>query len=270
MRRIRRDSGRHGGLAGWMTVCSALLVIPMMVASATGGPARPERPDDKGTAEETALQMKLQAMRAKVAELEAALRRKQRGGEQNAPDDVPRDGEMKSARKKKMGMAGGNKPDMAKMGGGKKKAGRPISGKSMPGMSGMAGKNGSGMGRMPGRGKRLMSDMGRQGRSAAMGMMGRRPGASGMTVPSTLPGFPGASHIYHIGQTGFFLDHPQHITLTAEQQTALNQIKEKALLADSSAERQIDEAEQRLWSPRAPALSHPGHRKPPISPITVA
>lgn len=64
---------------------------------------------------------------------------------------------------------------------------------------------------------------------------------------SALPGFPGASHLYHIGATGFFLDHPQHITLTVEQQTQLAQVKEEALLEQASLQRAIDEAEQELW-----------------------
>ena len=65
---------------------------------------------------------------------------------------------------------------------------------------------------------------------------------------SALPGFPGASHLYHIGATGFFLDHPEHITLTTEQQVALNKIKDQALLAKSAAERNIEKAEQELWT----------------------
>lgn len=68
------------------------------------------------------------------------------------------------------------------------------------------------------------------------------------TPQSTLPGFPGASHLYHIGSTGFFLDHPQHIALTAAQQTSLNKIKEKAVQERASADRRIEEAEQQLWT----------------------
>ncbi|GMR21842.1 MAG: hypothetical protein BMS9Abin37_0160 [Acidobacteriota bacterium] len=79
------------------------------------------------------------------------------------------------------------------------------------------------------------------------GMMGRGPKMGSMSVQSALPGFPGASHIYHIGETGFFLDHPEHITLTAGQQKKLNDIKAKTLLADGTFERQIDETEQELW-----------------------
>lgn len=81
-----------------------------------------------------------------------------------------------------------------------------------------------------------------------MGGMGQKATGMGkMQMATALPGFPGTSHIYHIGATGFFLDHPEHITLTTEQQTELNGLKEKALLEKSSSQRKIDEAEQALW-----------------------
>ncbi len=83
-----------------------------------------------------------------------------------------------------------------------------------------------------------------------VGMMGMNPAmtSDSMDMPTSLPGFPGASHVYHIGQTGFFLDHPEHITLTDEQQAKLNSIKESSLLATSTAQREIEEAEQGLWT----------------------
>ena len=86
--------------------------------------------------------------------------------------------------------------------------------------------------------------------NGGMGMMGRNPSAgatSTMAMPSSLPGFPGASHIYHIGESGFFLDHPQHIALSQEQQTRLNQIKEQALLGQATQDRWIEAGEQELW-----------------------
>ena len=117
------------------------------------------------------------------------------------------------------------------------------------GSNGMGGKSGMGMmskGKMMGMGGMMSA------KKMGMGMMGRNPATSNssmssMSMPSALPGFPGASHLYHIGETGFFLDHPEHIELTDQQQQRLNQIKEAALLTDASAERKIDEAEQELW-----------------------
>ncbi len=87
--------------------------------------------------------------------------------------------------------------------------------------------------------------------SCMMGCMGdsmQKPSMKKMTPNSRLPGFPGASHLYHIGSTGFFLDHPQHITLSTEQQSALNRIKEKALLDRANFNRRIEDNEQLLWT----------------------
>ena len=99
-----------------------------------------------------------------------------------------------------------------------------------------------------------MSKMGGGGMMSMMGMMDMdmmgMSGSGGMAAmpQSALPGFPGASHLYHIGGTGFFLDHPQHIALTTEQQAALNKAKEQAALAKSTADRAVEQAEQELWA----------------------
>jgi hypothetical protein len=110
-------------------------------------------------------------------------------------------------------------------------------------MGGMQGKGMAGMGGMSGGGMEddEMSMMGMMG-------MGNMKGMGKMQKTAALPGFPGASHIYHIGATGFFLDHPEHVTLTTKQQAALNGLKEKALLEKSTFQRKIDEAEQELWT----------------------
>ena len=77
--------------------------------------------------------------------------------------------------------------------------------------------------------------------------MAPKKGMRGMKMSSALPGFPGMSHLYHIGSTGFFLDHPTHITLTSDQQMTLNRMKEKVMLDQSDADRKIQEAEQNMW-----------------------
>ena len=108
----------------------------------------------------------------------------------------------------------------------------------------------------------MMNEMGMGGMSGGAGA----PPSGGMTMGgggtsaatpgmpmkaprsmSSLPGVPGASHVYHVGSTGFFLDQPQ-LNLTTQQQTALNRIKERALLDRSNAERRIEQAEQELWT----------------------
>ena len=85
------------------------------------------------------------------------------------------------------------------------------------------------------------------GMMSMMGMMDMG-GSSGSMSQSALPGFPGLSHLYHIGATDFFLDHSQHIALTTEQQAGLNKARQQALLAKSTADRAVEQAEQELWT----------------------
>lgn len=86
------------------------------------------------------------------------------------------------------------------------------------------------------------------GGMCCMGSMGKAPGPDGaMAMPSALPGFPGASHLYHVGASGFFVDYAVKIGLTVEQSTALNAIKQRSLIDQSAAQRKAEEAEQALW-----------------------
>lgn len=124
------------------------------------------------------------------------------------------------------GMGMGMMDDKMEMGG--------MGGGGMP--SGGAMSTGGGMGMD-------MDDKMEMAQMMGMGSMG-----GGAMPQSALPGFPGASHLYHIGATGFFLDHPQHIRLTTEQQAGLNKAKEQALLAKSTADRAVQQAEQELWT----------------------
>ena len=111
---------------------------------------------------------------------------------------------------------------------------------------------GSGMGMMDEGEMGGMSSGGKMG-MCCMGEMGgmtegmKRSGMGGMRSSSTMPGQPGASHLYHIGSTGFFLNHSKHITLTSEQKMTLNRLKEKALLDRTTAQRRMDQAEQDLY-----------------------
>jgi len=133
-------------------------------------------------------------------------------------------------------------------------------------MPGGMGAGGMGMGMMPmgkaGKGMGMMDDdmmmmggmMGMGSGSMASGgmgmkccpMMGQMPAGGGMSM-SALPGFPGASHLYHIGETGFFLDHPQHITLSPEQASTLGKIREDAMRARGESARKVAAAEEQLW-----------------------
>jgi Spy/CpxP family protein refolding chaperone len=107
-----------------------------------------------------------------------------------------------------------------------------------------------GMGAMPAADPQAPSAMGgsgmdMMGKMRDSGMQGRRGGA--MAMKSALPGFPGASRLYHVGATDFFLDHPQHITLSVDQQSALNRVRERTLMDKAATDRRIEQAEQELF-----------------------
>jgi hypothetical protein len=181
-------------------------------------------------------------LRAQVAQLQAAI--------QQAKPAMP----MGTAGSKPMGM--GMMDD-------KKEMGMPAGQGAMPmGMRGEMGEMGE-MGAMPpaasapaaAMGMCCMGEMGEMGAMPPTGnaAMSGKPAAAGgmasMSGPSSaMPGQAGASHLYHVGSTGFFLNHPRHITLTADQKLGLNRLKEKAMLDRASGQRQIDQAEQELYS----------------------
>ena len=179
-------------------------------------------------------------LRAQVARLQAAV---EQSGSGNKSDSTA-------------GMAMGTPAKSKAMGGM-----APASKAAMPaggGMMGMMGDKGETNG-MPGGG---MAAMPPPAPAAAMGMccMGEMGGMSGGAMPpkggmaamsgpaSAMPGQPGASHLYHIGSTGFFLNHSQHITLTADQKYTLNRLKERAMMDRASQQRKIDQAEQDLYT----------------------
>ena len=177
--------------------------------------------------------------------MEAALEQKHQGNGSGMMGGGPGMGGMGS------GTMGGGGMGSGMMGGGGMGSGMMGGGGMGSGMmggggmgSGTMGGGGMGSGMMGGGGMSMMDDMGMTG----TGAMGRARGMAGMTMGSALPGFPGASHLYHVGSTGFFLDHDEHIALTDAQKKELNRIKEQALLDGATAGRKVEEAEQALWT----------------------
>lgn len=207
---------------------------------------------ESGAAGDVSLAKELRSLRSKVAALEAALEENHQGTVSTAPGaaathrkmQMPVSGKgMMGGRSMGMmgGMSGGDGPDTSDMPDGTQMG---MGGMGM--MGGTSGGRSMGMGGMSKGGGMGMMDMN------MMGMMGQNPAQGstpmgGMAMLSALPGFPGASHLYHIGAAGFFLNHSQHISLTTEQQTQLNRVKEQALLAQAKSQREIGGAEQELW-----------------------
>ena len=202
---------------------------------------------------------------AQVARLQAAVQKNGTGKKTNSKSGM----KMSPAPNKGMGMmdgmgemampAGngatppmGMKGDQGEMGGMSPGGNPPMA----PGMSmgddkaemgGMA--MGGNSGAAPAMGMCCMGGMA-SGRNAPMSAM--PPNAGGMASmsgsASAMPGQAGASHLYHIGSNGFFLNHSRHITLTPDQRLTLNYMKEKAMLSQASEQRRMDQAEQELYT----------------------
>lgn len=85
-----------------------------------------------------------------------------------------------------------------------------------------------------------------KGQASSPAALGVAP-AGTTDTPSSLPGYAGASHLYHVGATGFFLDHADRLAFSASQQGQLLRIQQQAQLDDRTAARAIDQAEQELW-----------------------
>jgi len=186
-------------------------------------------------ADGSSLAQQLQELQSKVAKLEAALKQNHQASARTDQSTMKMGGKQGGS----MSKMGKMKSGMGSMRPGQTNGTMGMGGmENMPMKGKMSGQGASGMGGMSG--------MGMMG-GGGMAMMGQMKGMGQMQMPSALPGFPGASHIYHLGSTNFFLDHPQHITLSQEQQTKLNQIKQQSLLGQATLDRWIAEAEQELW-----------------------
>jgi hypothetical protein len=64
---------------------------------------------------------------------------------------------------------------------------------------------------------------------------------------SDLPGFPGASNIYHIGSTGFFIDFASVLNFADYQLAMLKKIRDQSQLRVSTADQKVSQAEEDLW-----------------------
>jgi Spy/CpxP family protein refolding chaperone len=204
------------------------LTINLICASAIAAP-----PQSNGDA---ALKQQVAELQAKIKQLEAAL---------------PANSPQPTASPTMSGMNTSPKMTPATS-----MPGMTPSGTGTSGAMGMGDMNKGGMSKNPSNNSGTMTGAENGGMNGMMAMMGQMMGMGGMSpapgaassgMPqSALPGFPGVSHLYHIGATGFFLDHSDHIRLSNEQQMSLNRIKEKAVAAKSLTDAQIEEAEQEL------------------------
>lgn len=204
---------------------------------------------------EPGIEDQLTDLRAAIARVEAALAQNHQSSAADSSADM-------------VGHDHGKHGSGSAMGGMNKKKGMGMGGMGMGGMSSGSDSSDSGgmqmgMGKMKmggmssdsassdsggmsmGMGGMGMKKMGSMMDGMGMMMMGKMPDSS--MAASSLPGFPGASHIYHIGSSDFFLDHGDHLALTTEQQKALNEIKSATVLGQNEFDRQLERAEEQLW-----------------------
>lgn len=238
MKLVNNHKRHRWVLTAGLLLLAGCLAMPMLAAKT----AHADHPAAQAT-DNQALADQIQQLQQQVATLQAILQKQNRqrrssamgsggtmsgGGKMTMmDDDMSQMGGMSSG-----GSSGTGMMDMEDEG---EMAGMSPGGKSSGG--GSMGMMEGEMGGMSSGGNMKMCCMGEMG-----GMMGGMKGS-----PSTMPGHPGASHLYHIGSTGFFLDHSKHIALTSEQKTTLNRLKEKALLDRATQQRRIDQTEQELY-----------------------
>lgn len=226
---------------------ASVLLLSGAMTSYAQAPADPHGQHakaDAGGQSNQQLMNQIAELRAQVAKLQAAVQQTSPGNKASAKSGMPMDAAGKS--KSMGGMPGGGgmgmMDDMDDKG--------EMGGMSTGGMSSMPSAPAAAMGMC------CMGEMGGMSGGASGGMSGmsggaapRAGGMAAMNAPSSaMPGQSGASHLYHVGSTGFFLNHSQHITLTADQKYTLNRLKERAMLDRASQQRKIDQAEQELYT----------------------
>ena len=187
---------------------SALLLTGGTAALAQGPPAfTPPAQHAMTDADQNAqLREQIAELRAQVARLQAAVQQTGPGKKVPAKPGM----NMSPASNKGMGMMD-EKSEM----------GMPAGKGAMPAGSAPMGMKDD-QGEMPAPAAAMgMCCMGDKPPAGSAPMSGMPPSAGGMAPmsgpSSAMPGQPGASHLYHIGSNGFFLNHSQHITLTADQ-----------------------------------------------------
>lgn len=221
---------------GGLVAAAALAALVATGAAAAQDPQGSHQQHDEHEQDEKDLLGQIAELRASVARLEAALEQNHQGvGSGSTGGSSHGAGDTANAMGMgKMGSHGkSGRSSMGKQGGM-----QSMPGMKMGGMKSMESGSGMSMGGM---------NQGSMKRMQMMGRMGGMGAAEPAAALARLPGFPGASHIYHIGASGFFLDHGDHVQLTRDQRAQLARIQERSTLDQADSDRQIAEAEQELW-----------------------
>ena len=192
-------------------------------------------------------QAQITALQQQVVKLQAALKQSQTGKAATA------NGSMGAA-KPAMGMG----DDAGEMGGMAPGAAKPPMGEGMdkmdampPSSGGMNAKAmkptgccGMSMGKpMPASGAMPDDKMGGMSGGGAAPMKGNGMAGKPMAGTTSME----SPHLLHVGAKDFFLDHQQHINMTADQKMQLEKIKSDSAKQKMSSQAKIDQSEQDLW-----------------------
>tara|TARA_R110002073_G_C9423207_1_gene576181 strand:- start:948 stop:1628 length:681 start_codon:yes stop_codon:yes gene_type:complete len=100
--------------------------------------------------------------------------------------------------------------------------------------------------------KRMMKEQRPMPMKTSMGMMtmmGKKPAAISAQDKATpeLPGNSNAPHLYHLGETSFFLDHAELMGLNQQQMKQLENLKQTWFSHSKQITKDIDALEEQLW-----------------------
>ena len=100
--------------------------------------------------------------------------------------------------------------------------------------------------------KRMMKEQRPMPMKTSMGMMtmmGKKPAAISAQDKATpeLPGNSNAPHLYHLGETNFFLDHAELMDLNQQQTKQLDNLKQTWYSHSKQITKDIDALEEQLW-----------------------
>ena len=199
------------------------------MSSPSSQPVQPQAQRD-AAAQTTDMQDQITQLKQQVAQLQAALQQSKAKKTSSPKASMSADKsamEMEDDSSEMGGMStGAEKPPMGPM---KGKMGGSAAPMAAPGCCGMS----------------MGKPMGSKAGGMSMDKMPMKSGSMASKLPSAASGQP--PHLLHIGANDFFLDHAQHIGLTPEQKTSLEEIKTNATQQKAASQKQIDVAEQDLW-----------------------
>lgn len=226
-----------------LVLYSAILVNPTHAGAQMAMPSsQPTQAQPVAAAQAQDMQAQITQLKQQVAQLQAAL-------QQNKTKKPASPKGSMGAAKPAMGM----EDDSGEMGG-------MSSGAAKTPMAPMKDDGGEMSAMAPPGGAMKSGDAKPMGGSGCCGMsMGKPMPKAGGMADDKMTGMPSKSakamsgattevpHLLHVGANDFFLDHAQHLGLTSEQKSGLENIKSNAMRQKVASQKMIDLEQQELW-----------------------